>query len=288
MLKVCILRHTEDPDSLVALAAKLCYSPSTLDVLMGRLNSGDIEAFIGMLHEMGHESPFEHASFTFGIEHVSRITEQHLTRHRLASFSIQSGRYVNRSGGRMVIPPEILSNNRLRGRFEESFNLALDVYLETVEVKTEEYIEAMLHQVPSLVEKLHVMVAFNEDFDLTMTERLRTYMPDTYKKFKLKAERKAIEDARYILPNGMETIIVMTMNVRELFHFLNVRHCKRAQWETRKVATAILQLCKQVAPVLFQKAGARCLEGQCPERSFTCGTPYRKEDIFNDQETMSI
>ncbi len=84
------------------------------------------------------------------------------------------------------------------------------------------------------------------------------------------------EDARYLLPNAMETKIVVTMNVRELLHFFELRCCKRAQWEIREVALAMLELAEPTAPYLFIDAGASCRRGPCGEGKMTCGDPYPK------------
>ena len=82
------------------------------------------------------------------------------------------------------------------------------------------------------------------------------------------------EDARYILPNAMETKIVITMNVRELLHFFELRCCKRAQWEIRELALAMLALAEPTAPYIFMDAGASCRRGPCREGAMTCGDPY--------------
>ena len=79
------------------------------------------------------------------------------------------------------------------------------------------------------------------------------------------------EDARYLLPNAAETKIVITMNVRELLHFFELRCCNRAQWEIREMAWQMLALCKQAAPALFEHAGPACVSGACPEGKNTCG-----------------
>jgi thymidylate synthase (FAD) len=84
------------------------------------------------------------------------------------------------------------------------------------------------------------------------------------------------EDARYVLPNAMETKIVVTMNVRELMHFFELRCCKRAQWEIRELALEMLRLAEETAPYLFLDAGAACRRGPCPEGKMTCGDPYPK------------
>jgi thymidylate synthase (FAD) len=86
----------------------------------------------------------------------------------------------------------------------------------------------------------------------------------------------APEDARYLLPNAMETKIVVTMNIRELLHFLELRCCRRAQWESRELALRMLELAEPTAPYIFMDAGAACRRGPCPEGKMTCGDPYPK------------
>ena len=82
------------------------------------------------------------------------------------------------------------------------------------------------------------------------------------------------EDARFVLPNASETKIVVTMNVRELLHFFELRCCKRAQWEIRELACKMLDLVRPSAPFVFKRAGAPCVSGPCREGKMTCGDPY--------------
>ena len=108
-LKVILLRHTLQPEETVALAAKLCYSKSTITDLNDKISSKDQSDFIKKLMDMGHESVMEHASFTFGVEGVSRVLLAQLTRHRIASFSVQSQRYVSYDKGFGYIIPESIA-----------------------------------------------------------------------------------------------------------------------------------------------------------------------------------
>jgi len=84
------------------------------------------------------------------------------------------------------------------------------------------------------------------------------------------------EDARYLLPNAMETKIVVTMNIRELLHFFSLRCCRRAQWEIRAVGERMLALVAPTAPSIFLDAGASCRRGPCPEGRMSCGEPYER------------
>ena len=106
-MKVTLLAHTPQPEHILAAAARLCYSPATIDDVMESLTEEKTASFVEMLAEIGHESPIEHASFTFGIEGVSRSLLAQLTRHRIASFSVQSQRYVAETMFEYVVPPQI-------------------------------------------------------------------------------------------------------------------------------------------------------------------------------------
>ncbi len=86
------------------------------------------------------------------------------------------------------------------------------------------------------------------------------------------------EDARYLLPNAAESKIVVTMNVRELLHFFNLRCCNRAQWEIREMAHRMLELARPTAPFVFAAAGAPCVSGTCPEGKMSCGNPYPRAE----------
>lgn len=105
---VALIRHTLAPEEVVALGARLCYSKARVDDLTQRVSHADQTAFVEKVMGMGHESVLEHATFTFGVEGVSRVLLAQLTRHRLASFSVQSQRYVSYAKGfGYVVPPKI-------------------------------------------------------------------------------------------------------------------------------------------------------------------------------------
>jgi len=111
-LNVKLLRYTPMPEEIVAMGAKLCYSSADIDELERGIEAKDQSKFLDKLMDMGHLSPIEHASFTFGIEGVSRSLLAQITRHRIASFSVKSQRYVSeRSDGEdtfnYIIPPSI-------------------------------------------------------------------------------------------------------------------------------------------------------------------------------------
>ena len=118
MMQVLLLQHTTDPEAVVAQAAKLCYSASGVEAIAEKLTPEKTGAFIRNLVSMGHLSAFEHAAFTFGIEGVSRALTHQLVRHRLASYSQQSQRYVTLQDFPYVTPPSVAAKPEWRTRFD--------------------------------------------------------------------------------------------------------------------------------------------------------------------------
>lgn len=224
--------ESDNPEKIVAAAAKLCYSKSNIAEIMDNLNDDEISKFVTLLATIKHESPLEHISFTFGIENVSRITEQQLTRHRLASYSIQSGRYVKRD-------PKIYKPVSV-----DICNDASLIFDDMVEKTKEAYLQIS---------------------DILMTKYIKDGMKEEL------AEKKAIEDARCILPGALETKIIVTMNARSLINFFQHRCCSRSQEEMRFVANQMLDIVLHYAPNVFSKAGPSCVFGKCQEGRMSCG-----------------
>lgn len=238
---VTLLAHTPNPEQTVAMAAKLCYSPSSISNIKDGLTDDKVASFVDMLSEIGHASPIEHASFTFGIEGVSRSLLAQITRHRIASYSVQSQRYVAEKQFEYVIPPEI-----------ENSPEAKEIFLKAMEDDQKQY------------DKLTEILA-KKAYDDMISRGIDE------KTAKRNAEKKAIEDARFVLPNACCTKIVCTFNARSLDNFFAHRCCNRAQWEIQSVAEQMLKLCLEVAPNLFKRCGPPCLNGACPEGKMTCG-----------------
>lgn len=238
---VQLIAHTNDPEKTVAAAAKLCYSDAHIETLLEGLTPEKTASFLQKLTDLGHASPIEHASFTFGIEGVSRTFLAQVTRHRIASFSVQSQRYVRLEDFRYVIPPEIEALPEAKEKFIEAMNEEARNYLSLVKSLEEAHTQRLMAQ--------------------GMEEKAA----------RAKASKQANEDARFVLPNACETKMVMTMNCRSLQNFFNLRCCNRAQWEIRAVADEMLRLVLPLAPHIFATAGPRCLTGPCPEWRMCCG-----------------
>lgn len=232
-LKVRLIEHTPNPERVIASAAKLCYSAVGVDQILDDLTEENTEKFLNMLMSYGHESPVEHVSFTFAIEGVSRSLTHQLVRHRIASYSQQSQRYVKLAQFEYIIPPEIEKDEEAKQTFIEAMEQCQKSYDDLVGILKNKYLSQGLNSIG--------------------------------------AEKKAIEDARYVFPNACETKIVVTMNARSLMNFFRHRCCNRAQWEIRTLAEEMLVQAKNVAPSLFRYCGPGCVKGPCPEGKMTCG-----------------
>lgn len=245
--KVSLLGYTKTingggPEEIVAAAGKLCYSKVGANEILEKMSEEDINKFLDRLTNLGHYSPFEHASFTFVIEGISRTCSHQIVRHRIASYSQQSQRYVDLQDTiKIIIPKEIENDEKIKERYINSIMQDYDAYVEIIARLTDKYIKS------------------------GMKESM--------------AKKKALEDARFALPNACETKMVMTMNARSLMNFFEKRCCNRAQWEIKEVADQMLDLVLEVAPLLFAKAGAKCTFGVCPEGQMSCGQTQEPREI---------
>ena len=209
-MNVQLLSYTVSPQLVCEKAAAVCVAQSCDPLRYRHLKTA---------MESGHLSVLEHASFTFSIQGVSRVLLAQLTRHRIASFSVQSQRYCK-------VEPEQFAKHE----YGLMANAAYSRYIGLIE------------------------------------------------------DGEKPEDARYILPQGTTTSLIMTMNARELLHFFSLRCCQRAQWEIRELANKMLALCRNAAPVIFENAGSYCKQhGYCPEMR-SCGNAPRLKDLLKGAE----
>lgn len=128
-LKVRLLNCTANGELTAAMAAKLCYSDANIDDLFENVSAKEQRTFIEKIVSIGHHSVLEHVSFTFGIEGVSRALTHQLVRHRVASYSQKSQRYVKHGGGFEYIIPETVSDNEdAKKEFERVMNELAKAY----------------------------------------------------------------------------------------------------------------------------------------------------------------
>jgi len=212
-LKVKLLRYTADAELLCGAAALTSSKSGSPSEILEKMDLETAKRIIKRVTGYGHVSVIEHASFTFSIEGFSRAMTHQLVRHRIASYTQQSQRYVAYNTlENYVTPVSISQNAEAKKIFDETLEKISDTYQKLLDLKISK------------------------------------------------------EDARFILPNGAKTNIIVTMNARELRHFFNLRCCARSQWEIREVAIQMFKQAKKATPALFENAGPSCVElGYCPE-----------------------
>ena len=171
-MNVVLLTHTPEPEHTVASAARLCYSAASIETVRDRLTPEKTAEFVQMLADLGHESPTEHAVFTFGVEGVSRSLLAQLTRHRIASYSVQSQRYVKENCFEYVLPPEIAAIPE-----------AKEEYLRAMEEDQRHY-----ENLTALLQQKHEATLIADGVEAKEAAR--------------RAQKMAIEDARFVLPNA--------------------------------------------------------------------------------------
>lgn len=190
---VKLVEHTPNPEEVCAKAMRAC---RTRDASFEVKLKKPVEYYIKLALKSKHLSVLEHSSFTFSIKGISRVCSHQLVRHRIASYSQQSGRIVDFKEEDWKCPPSVEKSSYFREVAEEMRKV------------TELYHKMVDGEVPR-------------------------------------------EDARYILPSARKTNITVTMNARELLHFLELRLNPPAQWEIRELARKMFLLARKVAPNIF-------------------------------------
>ncbi|MCK5476667.1 MAG: FAD-dependent thymidylate synthase [Candidatus Aenigmarchaeota archaeon] len=225
-MKVDLISHTVDCDKMPGIAAYTSCSKKSPIELYKTKTREQTDAFIRRVVAYGHHSVIEHSYFSFSIEGISRACSHELVRHRIASFTQQSQRYVKFDKLDIVVPPKIKKNKEAKKIFDEAIEKSA--------------------------------LAYQKLLDMGI----------------------AAEDARYCFPNAAKTNILMTINARSMMNFFALRCCRRSQWEIHELAYKMLKLAKEKAPVVFENAGASCVQKEhCTEGEIGCGLAPTFNDI---------
>jgi len=211
-LKSMMSLGDDDGEWLVEFAGRMCYQswPKHGETPNGRPHEDHIRHLI----EVGHGACIEHATFNFAIWNVSRSLTHELVRHRIASYSQLSQRYVDSSNVAFIIPPAIQELNQID---PDTYRL----WVEHCERSRQLYEE--------LTEKLSTMYQDIDD--------------------KLERRKKARQAARSVLPNATETKIVVTMNARAIRHLIELRANPAADVEIRSLAVKVCKILQEKAPL---------------------------------------
>jgi len=133
MVYVALISYTPDPERTIAAAARISTSPTRASQLMQKLSPQAVDRLLSRLISSGHLSPFEHASFTFAIEGISRVTSHQLVRHRMASYTQQSQRYVPLKDFSYITPATISAKREMEAKYHQGVRAAHHLYLEMLD-----------------------------------------------------------------------------------------------------------------------------------------------------------
>ncbi|KKN91262.1 hypothetical protein LCGC14_0221300 [marine sediment metagenome] len=208
----------DDGEWLVEFAGRMCYQswPKCGEKSKGRKHEDHVKHLI----EVGHGAAIEHSTYTFAIWDVSRSLTHELVRHRIASYSQLSQRYVDSSSVRFIVPPAM----------QELEKIDPDAYRAWIE-----HCERSRQLYEELTAKLSDMYGDTES--------------------KLERRKKARQAARSVLPNATETKIIVTMNARAVRHLIELRANPAADVEIRKLAVKICRILQDKAPLFAHGLG---------------------------------
>lgn len=220
----------DDAEWLVEMAGRNCYQSwsKQSETTKGRSHEDHVKHLI----EVGHGAAIEHANFNFIIWNVSRSLTHELVRHRIASYSQLSQRYVDSSNVSFIVPPAI----------QELSKIDPEAYRTWVE-----HCERSRQLYEELTGKLSDMYG-----DIEKVRRAKSGEPHTSK---LELRKKARQAARSVLPNATETKIFMTMNARAIRHLIELRANQAADVEIRCLAVKICRILQDKAPLFAHGLG---------------------------------
>ena len=116
-MQVKLMQYTPEPERTVAMAARLCYSAVGAEELAEKMSQSQVAGLVSKIVELGHLSTLEHVNFTFAVEGISRVLSHQLVRHRIASYSQQSQRYVGEHDFEAIVPPSIAARPEAAAKF---------------------------------------------------------------------------------------------------------------------------------------------------------------------------
>jgi thymidylate synthase (FAD) len=254
-ITVRLIRYTEDAPRLVAVASKTSLSRKPLQQLL-EIGEEEVDVWIKETFRRQHFSPWEHATYTFVIDGLSRIASHQLVRHRHASYTQMSHRYTEGYLRSLALEASSLTGSNCPEKPSGNKREVYACYAKAIE-------DAL--KIPNMEQARLASIAFvpppalhNREDPLVRWARSVLRSASDY--YRLLSQGALREDARYVLADSVRTRIVVTMNARELVQvFLPLRMCTKAQWEIRHIAWAMWMELVKVHPQLFKWAGPSCV-----------------------------
>ncbi len=251
---VKIISFTEHGDKLVAVSSKRSLSSKDIEEIEERMSDEEIDEWIRETFRRGHLSPWEHSQYTFEVK-CSRVCTHQLVRHRIASYTQLSQRYNDK-----LLQPED------PGYWEEISKKVLEGDNEALS-------------------RIKELFFIDPDWGIDDQRSIAsTYARAVASYWELRKRGFSREDARYILPQAIVSKIIVSMNAREILHFLGLRMCTHAQKEIRLVAWMLWGELMKIHPRLFSYAGPYCLI----DNNIHSNKIYSLQDLLNGSIEFSI
>jgi thymidylate synthase (FAD) len=264
-MSVKLITHTPEPEKIIAYAASVCYSNERLDELYDNMTPERIDRMCKLIIDIAHESVLEHATFTFAIDEIDRAESHQLVRHRIMSASQRSQRFVYEGNFDYMVPEIIENNDSALSVFHDSMIHSCTAYDILYNKLIESILKEKLECDHSFEEEgayLKYVKGIIENDVCDKNEKAR------YKEMLKNVKKQAQENARSVLPNATETMMVITVNAREIKHMCSERMCMRSQDPIKETVGKIHSLCVKTFPKIFSHMGPKCkILGYCPENN---------------------
>jgi len=278
-ITVKLVRYTEDAPRLVAVASKVSLSRKPMADIEA-MPEEEVEVWIKETFRRMHFSPWEHASYTFVVDGLSRVASHQIVRHRHASYTQMSHRYTEGYLRALALEASravgLDCPEKPRGNKREAYACYADAITFYMMVGGDLTRLASIAFVPPLP-----LLRKEEELDVWA----RTVLNTAVSYYRLLSHGTLREDARYVLADAIRTRLVVTMNARELVQvFLPLRMCSRAQWEVRYIAWAMWREIVRVHPQLFRWAGPSCVFRENTSR----WEPASLEDFLEGRASFGI
>ncbi|MEM0379550.1 MAG: FAD-dependent thymidylate synthase [Nanopusillaceae archaeon] len=265
-----ILKFSEDAPKIIAISSKITLSKKSLDNIID-ISENEIENWINETYKRFHFSPWEHVSYTFIIDGLSRIASHQLVRHRIASYTQMSHRHTEGFLRKLVEEASKTINiscENSKNRYE-----CYSTVINRVKDYSNKFEIASIGFVPPRIPRKELEIW------------AESVLESTSKYYLLLSKNVPLEEARYILPDSVRTRIIVTMNARELIQsFLPLRMCSRAQWEIRYISWKLWEELMKIHPQIWKYAGPSCILRE----NTTKDEPKPLLDYLNGKEKFTI
>ncbi|MFN4046674.1 MAG: FAD-dependent thymidylate synthase [Acidilobaceae archaeon] len=276
-INVIIIEYTRDAPRIIASASKVSLSGKRVDNILA-MGDDEVDTWIKETYRRQHFSPWEHSSYTFIVDGLSRVASHQLVRHRIASYTQLSHRYSEGFLRHMALQASQLTGMGCPEKPKGGRRAAYECYVKALEETLNTGGEAKI----GIARVGYVSPPLKPELLEAWANHV---LKSTATYYRMLSNGVRREDARYVLPDSLRTRIVVTMNARELIQaFLPLRMCARAQWEIRYIAWSLWRELMKIHPQLFKYAGPSCVFRENTQKQW----PAPLEDYLEGRAGFTI